>query len=60
MITETIFALPGVGYLAWESITRRDIPTVQAVVILLAFFYTTLTLLGDLLNGWLDPRIRVS
>lgn len=60
LITETIFALPGVGYLAWESITRRDIPTVQAVVILLAFFYTTLTLLGDLLNGWLDPRIRVS
>ncbi|TVR11244.1 MAG: ABC transporter permease [Salinarimonadaceae bacterium] len=60
IVTEAIFALHGLGHLAWESITRRDIPTVQAVLIILATFYTLLTLLGDLLNAWLDPRIRVS
>lgn len=60
IVTESIFALQGLGHLAWESITRRDIPTVQAVVIILATFYTVLTLLGDVLNAWLDPRIRVS
>jgi peptide/nickel transport system permease protein len=60
IVTESIFALQGLGHLAWESITRRDIPTVQAVVIILAAFYTVLTLLGDVLNAWLDPRIRVS
>src|SRR3546814_10774001 len=36
IVTESVFALQGLGHLAWESITRRDIPTVQAVVIILA------------------------
>src|SRR3546814_17281249 len=59
IVTESVFALQGLGHLAWESITRRDIPTVQAVGIILAAFFPILTLLGDLLNAWLDPRIRV-
>ncbi len=60
VVIETIFALHGVGYLAWESISRSDIPVVQAIVLLISLFYIFLTLLADLLNAYLDPRIRVS
>ena len=59
VIIETVFALHGAGYLAWESISRSDFPTVQAVLLLFALFYIFLTFLADLLNAWLDPRIRV-
>jgi peptide/nickel transport system permease protein len=59
VVIETIFALHGVGYLAWESISRSDIPVVQAIVLLISLFYILLTLLADLLNAYLDPRIRV-
>ena len=59
VIIETVFALHGAGYLAWESISRSDFPTVQAVLLLFALFYIVLTFLADLLNAWLDPRIRV-
>lgn len=59
VIIETVFALHGAGYLAWESITRSDFPTVQAILLLFALFYIVLTFLADLLNAWLDPRIRV-
>lgn len=59
VIIETVFALHGAGYLAWESISRSDFPTVQAVLLLFAMFYIFLTFLADLLNAWLDPRIRV-
>jgi peptide/nickel transport system permease protein len=58
IVIETVFALHGVGYLAWESISKNDFPTVQAVVLLLAVIYTVLTLLADLLNALLDPRLR--
>jgi len=58
VVTESVFALPGVGYLAWESITKNDFPVVQAVVLLLAMIYIALTLAADLLNALLDPRIR--
>jgi peptide/nickel transport system permease protein len=60
IVIETVFALHGVGYLAWESITRADFPVVQAIVLVLALFYVVLTLLADLLNAFLDPRIRVA
>jgi peptide/nickel transport system permease protein len=59
IVIETIFALHGVGYLAWESILRSDFPTVQAIVLILSLFYIVLTFLADLLNAFLDPRIRV-
>ena len=59
IVIETIFALHGVGYLAWESIARSDFPTVQAIVLILSLFYIVLTFLADLLNAFLDPRIRV-
>lgn len=60
IVIETIFALHGLGYLAWESITRSDVSVVQAIVLILSCFYIVLTLLADLLNAYLDPRIRVA
>ncbi len=60
IVIETVFALHGVGYLAWESISKNDFPTVQAIVLLLAMIYTLLTLTADLLNAVLDPRLRAS
>ncbi|WP_137126681.1 ABC transporter permease [Roseomonas sp. HF4] len=60
IVIETVFALHGVGYLAWESISKNDFPVVQAVVLVLALLYIALTLLADLLNAVLDPRLRTS
>ncbi|MBR0655874.1 ABC transporter permease [Plastoroseomonas arctica] len=58
VVIETVFALQGIGYLAWESISRRDFPVVQGILLVVALFYVVLTLVADLLNAWLDPRIR--
>jgi peptide/nickel transport system permease protein len=59
IVVESIFALHGAGYLAWESIGRHDLPVVQAIVLVFSLLYIILTFLADLLNAWLDPRIRV-
>ncbi len=59
VVIETIFALDGLGYLAYRSITHLDLPVTQAIVTLLSFTYVGLTLAADLVNAWLDPRIRV-
>jgi len=59
VVIETIFALDGLGYLAYQSITHLDLPVTQAIVTLLSFIYVGLTLGADLVNAWLDPRIRV-
>jgi peptide/nickel transport system permease protein len=55
---ERVFNLPGVGYLAWESLSKNDFPVTQAVVLILALIYIGLTLLADLMNAVLDPRLR--
>ncbi|MCC7275602.1 MAG: ABC transporter permease [Alphaproteobacteria bacterium] len=60
IVIEAVFSLHGVGYLAWESIQRSDLPVIQAIVLMIALFYVVLTFLADLLNGWLDPRLRVA
>jgi ABC-type dipeptide/oligopeptide/nickel transport system permease component len=60
IVIETVFALHGVGFLAWESIGKNDFPVVQAVVLVLAVIYIGLTLLADVLNAVLDPRLRAS
>lgn len=60
IVTETVFQLQGIGHLAWESISRNDFPVVQAVLLLVATFYIGLVLIGDLINAWLDPRLRVA
>jgi peptide/nickel transport system permease protein len=58
VVTETIFAWPGVGRLAVQSIFVRDYPVVQAGVLVLALVFVAINLAVDLLYGTLDPRIR--
>ncbi len=58
VITETIFAWPGVGRLLIQSIGFRDYPLVQGCVLLIAVTYVSMNLLTDLAYGLLDPRIR--
>lgn len=59
VVIETIFAMNGLGYLAWQAISHNDFPVVQAVVLLISLVYIVLTLLADVANAWLDPRIRI-
>jgi peptide/nickel transport system permease protein len=58
VVTETIFAWPGVGRLAVTAIFQRDYPLVQAVVLVTALVFVGSNLLVDMIYGWLDPRIR--
>ena len=58
VITETIFAWPGVGRLLVQSIGARDYPAVQGCVLLIALTYVSTNLLVDVAYGFLDPRIR--
>ena len=60
VVVETIFALDGLGYLAYQSITYKDFPVMQTIVLLLSVIYVVLTLASDIVNAWLDPRIRVA
>jgi len=58
VITETIFAWPGIGRLLIQSIGFRDYPMVQGCILLIAVTYVGVNLVTDLLYGVLDPRIR--
>ena len=58
IVIEQVFALHGVGFLAWESIAKNDFPVVQSVVLVLAVIYVALTMFADLMNAVLDPRLR--
>jgi ABC-type dipeptide/oligopeptide/nickel transport system permease component len=60
IVVEAVFSMQGLGHLAWEAIARNDFPVVQAVVLILALLYVTLTFLADLANAFLDPRIRLA
>jgi ABC-type dipeptide/oligopeptide/nickel transport system permease component len=59
VITETIFAWPGIGRLLIQSIGFRDYPLVQGCILLIAVTYVAMNLLTDVAYGWLDPRIRL-
>jgi peptide/nickel transport system permease protein len=59
VITETVFAWPGVGRLAIDSISVRDFPVVQADVFFLALGFVGINLAVDVLYTWLDPRVRL-
>ena len=59
VVTETIFAWPGIGQLTVQSIAARDFPIVQAIVLLGSTVYIVVNLLTDLLYGVVDPRIRL-
>ena len=58
IITETVFAWPGVGRLTFEAVIFRDYPLLQAVIILDATLVLLITLLVDILYAYVDPRIR--
>ena len=59
IITETIFAWPGVGRLLIQAISFRDYPLVQGCILFIAVTYVAMNLLVDLAYAWLDPRIRL-
>ncbi|MEE1621801.1 ABC transporter permease [Zafaria sp. Z1313] len=60
VIIEQIFALPGVGPLAILSTTQGDIPVVMGIVVYTVIMVILVNLAVDLLNGWLNPKVRVS
>jgi peptide/nickel transport system permease protein len=58
VLTETVFALPGVGRLAVEALVARDFPMIRGTVIVIALIFLVANLLVDLSYGLFDPRIR--
>src|SRR5436309_2243628 len=58
VVTETVFAIPGIGRLTVDAILRRDYPVIQGIVLMFSFLYVLVNLAIDLLYTVLDPRIR--
>ena len=58
IITETVFAWPGVGRLVIQAIAARDYPLVQGCVLFIALVYVSANFLADVAYAWLDPRVR--
>lgn len=60
IITETVFAWPGVGRLVIQAIAARDYPLVQGCVLFIAAVYVSANFLADIAYAWLDPRVRLT
>lgn len=60
ILTETVFNIPGIGRLAYDSILRADLPVIQGTVLLGAFFIIFFNLIVDIVYAFLDPRVRYS
>jgi peptide/nickel transport system permease protein len=58
IVTETVFAIPGIGRLTVDAILRRDYPIIQGVILLFSSAYVIVNLLVDLSYTVLDPRVR--
>jgi peptide/nickel transport system permease protein len=58
VVIETVFSWPGIGRLAYESISNRDFPVMQAVILFMTSLYILANLIVDILYAWVDPRIR--
>jgi peptide/nickel transport system permease protein len=58
ILTETVFNIPGVGRLVFDSIQRSDLPMIQGTVLFATFFIVTMNLIVDVLYAFLDPRVR--
>jgi len=58
VVTEQVFAWPGLGQVVVEAINTRDYPVIQAAVLVTAFLFLLINLAVDLIYSWLDPRIR--
>lgn len=59
VVIEQVFAIPGMGRLLFSSISNRDYPVVQAVIVLMAFWVVLVNFVADLINQRLDPRLRL-
>ena len=60
VMTETIFAWPGLGRYAFQSAVTNDFPAIMGVTFVIGLMYTMVNFAVDLLYGWLDPQIRYS
>jgi peptide/nickel transport system permease protein len=58
VVTETVFAIPGLGRLTVDAILRRDYPIIQGVILIFSGVYVLINLLVDISYSMLDPRIR--
>jgi len=58
VVVETVFAWPGMGRLMYKAILTKDFPVVQGVIFIIAILTVLFNLLGDIVAGFLDPRIR--
>ncbi len=58
VVTESVFAIPGLGRLTVDAILRRDYPVIQGLVLLFSFIYVLVNLAVDLVYTLVDPRIR--
>ena len=59
VVTETVFALPGVGRMVVQSILRRDYPVIQGTILMIVLLYLVINLVVDILYAWLDPRVQL-
>ena len=60
IIVEQVFAVPGIGRLLLLSISNRDFPVVQSLVVIIAFVVVSVNFLADIAYQYVDPRIRLS
>ena len=58
VVTETVFALPGIGRLVVQSVLRRDYPVIQGVILVTIVFYILVNLVVDIVTTFLDPRVK--
>jgi peptide/nickel transport system permease protein len=58
VVTESVFAIPGIGRLTIEAVTQRDYPVIQGVILIASLAYVLINLLIDVAYAYLDPRIR--
>jgi len=58
VVTESVFAIPGLGRLTIDAILRRDYPVIQGIVLMFSFLYVVVNLMVDVTYTLVDPRIR--
>jgi peptide/nickel transport system permease protein len=58
VVTESVFAIPGLGRLTIDAIVRRDYPLIQGLVVVFSFVYVLVNLVVDVIYTIVDPRIR--
>ena len=60
LLTEVVFAIHGIGFLTYQSLTNLDLPTIMATVVYGAFFIVLANMIVDIAYAWLDPRVRLT